>query len=291
MNWRKIIPTAAGLCLGVCGIAEAQQQAAMGPPPVLVIGREVVKPGKGAAHEQWEAGWPRAYAKAKWPTHWLALTSLTREGRVLFLTGYGSMADWEKDRQNLDQNAALSAEDAALGAKDGEFLQESRTTVFRYMPDLSYQAPGPIATMRYFTIVSINVKPGHGDHFADVRKVIKAAHEKANLSDGYAVYHTVWGRSTGHYLIFLPLKSLKEADDSPTIHGKAYKDALGEDGQKKLAEFNAQGVESIESNLFAFSPKMSYVSKEWIDADPDFWAPKPKAAAKPAAKKKAPRKP
>jgi hypothetical protein len=30
---------------------------------------------------------------------------------------------------------------------------------------------------------------------------------------------------------------------------------------------------------------MSYPPKEFIDADPDFWAPKPKpAAAKPAAK-------
>jgi hypothetical protein len=36
---------------------------------VLQIFREQVKPGKGAAHETVEAGWPKAFAKAKWPTH------------------------------------------------------------------------------------------------------------------------------------------------------------------------------------------------------------------------------
>jgi hypothetical protein len=121
--------------------------------------------------------------------------------------------------------------------------------------------------------------------------MVKAAHEKANLSDPYAVYHMVSGGSPGHYLILIPMKSLKEADDSSAIHGKAYQDAFGEEGRKKQQEFQAQGVESAESNIFVFSPKISYVSKEWVDADPDFWAPKPKAAAKQAEKKEAPKKP
>ncbi len=290
MNWKKIVLFLVGSIFGATGIAEAQQ-AMTGPPPVLVIGREVLKPGKGPAHAKWEAGWPRLMAKTKWPVHYLAMTSLTGENRVLFFTGYGSMADWEKDQQNQEKNAAFTAENDALTDKDGEFLKESRTGAFTYMPDLSYQAAVPIATMRYFTVVSILVKPGHGDHFAEVRKMIKAAHEKANLGDHYAVYHMASGGSTGHYLILVPMKSLKEADDFPAIHGKAYQDALGEDGQKKVTEFNTQGVESIETNFFAFSPKMSYVAKEWIDADPDFWAPKPKAPAKPAAKQEAPKKP
>jgi hypothetical protein len=290
MNCKRMILFGAGLILGATGIAEAQQ-AMTGPPPVLVIGREVVKPGKGPAHQKWETGWPRLMAKTKWPVHYLAMTSLTGENRVLFFTGYGSMADWEKDQQNQDKNASFTAENDALNDKDGEFLKESRTGVFTYMPDLSYQAAVPIATMRYFTIVSILVKPGHGDHFAEVRKMVKAAHEKANLVDHYAVYHMVSGGSPGHYLILIPMQSLKEADDFPAVHGKAYKDALGEEGQKKLEEFSSHGVESSETNLFAFSPKMSYVAKEWIEADPDFWAPKPKAAAKPTAKKEAPKKP
>jgi hypothetical protein len=40
-------------------------------------------------------------------------------------------------------------------------------------------------------------------------------------------------------------------------------------------------VASSETKLFAFSPKMSYPSDEWVKQDPKFWAPKAVAAAKP----------
>jgi hypothetical protein len=40
------------------------------------------------------------------------------------------------------------------------------------------------------------------------------------------------------------------------------------------------------SNLFAFSPKMSYTPEEWIKADPDFW--KGKSAPQKPAEKPAP---
>jgi len=44
-----------------------------------------------------------------------------------------------------------------------------------------------------------------------------------------------------------------------------------------------QAVESRQSNLFSFNPRMSYPPERWVKADPDFWKPK----ATPAAPKKA----
>ena len=135
-------------CLGAAWIAQAQQPM-LTPPKVLVIGREVLKTGKAAVHEKWEAGWPRAFAKAKSPTHYIAASSLTGEGRVLFLAGFDSMAAWEKDNQFNSQNAALSAELAVLAEKDGDYLTENRTAVFTYMPELSYNADTiPVAGAR-----------------------------------------------------------------------------------------------------------------------------------------------
>ncbi|MEO7136682.1 MAG: hypothetical protein ABI037_03100 [Gemmatimonadales bacterium] len=52
-----------------------------GRPKVLLIFREQVKPGKDSAHEKVEAGWPRAFAKAKWPTNYLAMTTMTGRWR------------------------------------------------------------------------------------------------------------------------------------------------------------------------------------------------------------------
>jgi hypothetical protein len=61
---------------------------------------------------------------------------------------------------------------------------------------------------------------------------------------------------------------------------------MGEEGMRKLNELMAGAVETSQSNLFAFNPKMSYPSDDWVKADPDFWKPKGGSAA-PAAKKPA----
>ncbi len=277
----------AGAWFGTVQFASAQQPAAS-PPKVLVIGREVEKPGKRSAHEKWEAGWPAAFAKANWPVHYLAASSMTGENRALFLTGYDSAADWEKDNQATGKNAAFSAELSRLGEKEGDYISESRTGVFRYEPDISYpRTEGSLGERRYFLVISIHVKPGHGDHFTEVRKIAKAAHEKVNAADHFVIFHAVAGSDPGHYVIFIALKSLAEWDQFPEIHGKAYQDALGEEGQKKIQEFNSQGLESSETQLFAFNPRMSYPDDSWVKADPDFWKPKAAPAAKPAAKKEA----
>ena len=60
---------------------------------------------------------------------------------------------------------------------------------------------------------------------------------------------------------------------------KKFTAALGPDGMKKLSELAAACIESSQTNLFAFNPKLSYVSDEWKKAD-SFWQTKPAAPAK-----------
>jgi hypothetical protein len=56
---------------------------------------------------------------------------------------------------------------------------------------------------------------------------------------------------------------------------------------KKFSELLAAAIETSQHNLFVFSPSMSYVQDDWIKADPDFWKPKPQAAAPKKAQEKA----
>ena len=276
-------------CLGTLALAQATG-AMITPPKVMVIIREVEKPGKTAAHEKWETGWPRAFAKANWPMHYIGASSLTGEPRALFFEPYESMAAWEKDSKAMDKNSTLSAANEALAAKDGEYISEIRTVVCTYMPELSYHPEVPVKGTQVFMVYSIAVKPGHEDQFEDARKAFVAAHQKANLPDHFSVYHIVAGSPGGHYLLFLLMQSLSEEDDFATVHGKGYHDALGEEGQKKMADLANQGTDSTEAQLFRFNPKMSYPSKAWVDADPEFWSAKPAAIAKPMAKKDAEKK-
>src|ERR1039458_10333350 len=87
------------LTAGISGIAFGQDTPAGNmPPKVLVITREYTKPGKsGTQHEKAESAFVQAVTRAKWPTHYLAVESLSGPSRALFLTGYDSFAAWEKD--------------------------------------------------------------------------------------------------------------------------------------------------------------------------------------------------
>jgi hypothetical protein len=83
------------------------------------------------------------------------------------------------------------------------------------------------------------------------------------------------------YLLFLPMKSLNEADIAVGSHGKPYLDALAADGRRQIREFARDGYVSVESNLFAFSPKRSYPSDELASGDPEYWRPAVASAVKP----------
>src|SRR5215813_3441664 len=146
-----------GLTLSTASGLRAQAPPPPGPPKVLQIFREEVKPGKAPAHQKWETGWPKAFAKANWPTNYLAITSVTGPGEAWFLTGYDSFVAWEKDRQNLDKNAALKAEDDRLTQGDGEFLSGHRSIVAVLREDLSSKAKVTLPKMRYFQVATFRV--------------------------------------------------------------------------------------------------------------------------------------
>jgi hypothetical protein len=266
---------AACLFLTTTSIALAQEQTTSGPPKVLQIIREEVKPGKGAAHEKVEAGWPRAFANAKSPTHYIAMTSVTGPSEAWFVSGFDSLASWEKDRLDNEKNTALTAELNQLDEKDGALLSGIRSVVATYREDLSYRATGVnIGQMRYFYVNTFRIRPGHENDYIQANKIVRDAHEKANVPEHWAVFQVMSGMPSGTYLTFQPLKSLAEVDAFPQTHGKAYQEATGDDGRQKLRELASAGTLSSEVAIFSFSPKMSYASKEVASADPDFWTPK-----------------
>lgn len=259
---------------------QAQDSAAGGPPKVLQIFVESVKPGKGAAHEKVEVGWPQAFRKAKWPSHYLAMTSMTGPSEAWFMSGYDSFEAWEADQKHVEQTPSLQRELDRLSLQDGELLTGTKGIVALYREDLSYRPNIKLGEMRYFTVTTFTLRPGYDSAFADIRKLVQAGHDKTKMDEHWAMFQVVSGMPGSTYLLFLPMKTLKEADVGQEIHGKPYLDALGDDGRRQLREFARAGYANVESNLFAFSPKMSYPSKELAAADPAYWNPPVAAAPK-----------
>ena len=279
------------LCLLIAAAATLAAQSNTQPPPkVLVVSREYLKPGKsGSPHQKTESMFAQAMAAAKWPSHYLGADSLTGPSRSIFFTGYPSMDAWGKDVAAASSNPTLGpALDRAFIA-DGELLTSIDTNVFVYREDLSFNANVDIAHMRYFDVSIFKARPGHEMELEALAKMYVDNYVKANPDAHWATYQQMYGaHSGGVYVVFNPIKSLAEVDTGMGSD-KKFAEVMGESGMKKMAELSAASTESVESQLLAFNPAISYPSDEWIKADPGFWKPKAaapakKADAKPAAK-------
>jgi hypothetical protein len=267
---------------GVCLVTASAQSS--GPSPVLLIGREVIKEGRGAAHEKTDADYARALRKARFPYHEVALASMSGQNEVWFVFGYQSFADLEKGGKEFDKQP-LKGEIEQQDARDGEHRVTSRALQAVYRKDMSFRPElANLGKTRFVNIISFRVKLGHDDDFLAGAKMFVGAEEKANLKTPILAYEVVAGAPSGLYLFIEPMESLNSLDEQPA-RGRAIAEAMGADNYARLMKGSGDVFVSIENSLFAVDPLLSYVSKEVEDVDGDFWRPKA-PAAKPATEKK-----
>jgi hypothetical protein len=289
MNMKKmLVPMSAlAVCLGSVDAARAAD-APLGTkrPKILQIFREEVKPGRQAAHEKSESGWPAALRKANNKGYYLAMTSATE---AWFLNPSDTFAAIEAQARADEANTALTADIDRLWAGDGDLLTKASSITAVLNEDLSFHADWDAAKTRYYAVTVVRLQPGYGREFEQVRKLVNAAHEKAKVDERWSAYEVITGAPDDTYVFFSPIVSLAEWDKYEAMHGKEFQEALGEDARGRLRDFDRAAVKSSETQLFRFSPKMSYLPKEMTDRDPDFWTPKPPLA--PAGAKKEEKKP
>ncbi|MGH9682396.1 MAG: hypothetical protein ACRD4S_02130 [Candidatus Acidiferrales bacterium] len=284
---KKLAGIFLAFCLAIsCAEVVKAQDATQPPPKILEITREFLKPGtSSAAHVRTESALVQARTRAKSPAHYLGMDSITGKPRSLFFSGYDSFEAWEKTIAAEQKDTALAAGLDRDNAADGGLLDSTETAAFLYNEEGSYQAGVDIAHMRYFEIEVFRVRSGHKHEFDEGGKLVKAAIAKANPDAHWAMYDAVYGAPAGTVLIITPRKSASEIDTDFANEPK-FMAAMGKDGMKRLGEISSAAIESEETNIFAFNPRISYVGPDWIKADPEFW--KPKAASAPAKKAEKP---
>ena len=255
------------------------------PPPLLVIYREEVKPGKAAAHSANEQAWAAAFTKGQAPVRWLGMSSIAGPSEAWFLSRYDSYADFQKTEDAMEASAALTADQDKFSTQDGDLLSRTSAIMARYQPALSYQPNVAIPKMRYMQVDIVQVRPGRGGDFTEAWRSIVAAHEKAKMNEHWAVYAVQSGMPNGTFLFLYALPSLDALDRVQPMHvGNEYREAVGESGRTRQNEIVRDSVATQQTMLFAFKPGMSLLTKEFIGQDPAFWTPKqaaPVAAKKP----------
>ncbi len=261
----------AGIGLAGSGLATAQDKKPdLTPPNILVVQREMVKPGlAGMAHQKSESAFVQAMEKAKSPDHYFAATSMSGPSRALFFLAYDSFADWEKSNAAMMGDSTLATDfDSAMEA-DGKLLTSFSTIVFHYEPDLSISPNVDLAQMRFLEITVIDIKPGHEAEWKELAKLHNEVYGQVPNTH-FAMWEEYFGDEGGVYIATAPLKSLAEIDEHQVAAQKAWA-AADSDKKKKMGDLEASAFASIHTNLYAMDPKMSYAPDRWKTASPDFW--------------------
>jgi hypothetical protein len=262
----------------------AQEDGVNGPPKVLVVIREMTKPGRGGMmHEKTEGAFAQALKANHLDIHYFAMTSMSGPDRALFLSGYPSLAAWEEEHKATGKNAAGAAAMDHANVADGDLLAESAQSVWVRRDDLSMNSHNLMGD-RYMQISQYFVKPGHMAEWERLVKLVKEGYEKGVPAAAWTMFEERYGTGGNAFIVVTPMKSLGEVDGM-LGSGKAFTDAMGEDGMKKMGELEASCVASWQMNLFAFSPRMSNPPEQWVKDEPEYWKPRMMEHAKKAEAK------
>lgn len=270
----------------------AQPPNRMGPPPVLLIVREEIKPGKMPAHNLHSASFARIFRQLQTTSYRIAMVPVAgSENEVIYITALDTFKEMEETGRDTDKrmasvSGAMKSELDRLEKEAPDLHAGMRDMFAVYRPELSYDAGVDVRQMRYFAITTVRVRPGQDDQYAEyIRNVTNVARTKAKAELHIAAFQIIAGSPSTTYMFFRPMKSLAEYD---LRIGPRVRDAMSDDQKKKADKLAGESVVFSETSVYAFNPQMSYVPKDFAAGDPTFWNPKPEPPArpKPPAKKK-----
>lgn len=271
-----------GLSLAMAGAVAIHAQAPKaGPPNILAIDTDNIKPYETAAYDKVAAEYPAVSEQFKQTTYYLSLESLSGAPRAEYLVGFDSYEALQKDIETSLGNPSMRAKFEALDARESPYVTEVHTTVWHYRPDLSNNVDGAdLPHSHYWELIVFHMRPGHDEDFGELTKLYRDGNVKSGQNTPWATFEGLNGVQDA-FLIVVPMTSLKD-EDTGLAKESDFMAAVGEEGTKKMSKLSEEGIASVEDNLWMVNPQSSYVMPSWIAADPKYWTHK--AAAKPAPK-------
>jgi hypothetical protein len=128
---------------------------------------------------------------------------------------------------------------------------------------------------RYFQVSLFRIRPGTEAEFGELIRLRRATADVINLDRPDLAYQVISGAPAGTFVFLAPIASLRSFDDgvnSVPVFAEGLANSRAKDGSKIAADTEM----SREHLLFRVEPRISYVSREFADVDPDFWRGKVK---------------
>ena len=135
-------------------------------------------------------------------------------------------------------------------------------------------------------ILEVRLNPGHESDFVEAFRTLSHAYETIKANTPWVVYQVNVGMPSPTFIVFLPIRVLKQNDDLLDWR-HSLREVEGEEAAQRTDQIAREAYLSTESNLYALSPETSHVSKDFADGVPEFWSAKKSAAPRPSARKDA----
>jgi hypothetical protein len=265
---------------------------AAAPPNVVLLVNQDFPAGKAAERQKFLVNISRACDRLGAPSYWIDLQSLTGTQQAISFDPFDSYE--QVGQANAEWRRFFAAHPDLARMQDGidALLLNQRTSIAVRRDDLGYLAEAiDLSEARYMRVHEIHLFPGHENDAAEAFKILADAYAKIQADTPWVVYEVNVGMPSPTFVVFLPMSELRQNDDL-LAWNLDLMEAEGEQGRDTLQRIAREAYATTESNLYAVSPEMSHVSKDFAGADPDFWLhheapdakpdpkPDPKATAK-----------
>jgi len=261
------------------------------PPKLLLLVHQEFRSGKTNERRKIEVAISRVCDQLAVPNSWIDLESISGSPEALFFDPFDSFeqldtafAEWGRIFRTRPELARMQEELQA-------FIVAERTIIAVRRDDLGYRPQSiDFSKARFMRVLEVRLNPGHEGDFVEAFRTLSHAYETIKANTPWVVYQVNVGMPSPNFIVFLPMRALKQNDDLLDWR-RSLREVEGEEAAQRSDQIAREAYLSTESNLYALSPETSHVSKELADGDPEFWSAKKPAAAKPSARKDADSKP
>ncbi len=257
------------------------------PPKLLLLVHQEFRSGKTNERRKIEVAISRACDQLAVPNSWIDLESISGPTEALFFDPFDSfeqldtaIAEWGRIFATRPELARMQEELQAL-------IVAERTIIAVRRDDLGYRPQSiDFSKARFMRVLEVRLNPGHEGDFVEAFRTLSHAYETIKATTPWVVYQVNVGMPSPTFIVFLPMRALKQNDDLLDWR-RSLRQVEGDEAAQRSDQIAREAYLSTESNLYALSPETSHVSKELADGDRDFWSPHRPAALKPPPRKPA----
>ncbi len=262
------------------------------PPKLLLLVHQEFRSGKAAERRKIEVAISRACDQLAVPNSWIDLESISGPTEALFFDPFDSFEQIETAFVEWGRIFATRPEIARIQEELQSLVAAERTIIAVRRDDLGYRAQSiDFSKARFMRVLEVRLNPGHESDFVEAFRTLSHAYETIKATTPWVVYQVNVGMPSPTFIVFLPMRALKQNDDLLDWR-RSLREVEGEEAAQRSDQIAREAYLSTESNLYALSPETSHVSKDFADGDPEFWSPrKSSAAPKPSVRKGSDSKP